>query len=95
MKALNNKQKLFDMVMFGICGYQLRKPHEYVEGQYTCLEMIKKFGRFVKSCGVYSQTPYLYVDNGIGDIPQAYSRISSIFGGIFIIHPRIEIESVE
>lgn len=56
--------------------------------------MLKKFGRFVKSCGVYSQTPYLYVDNGIGDIPQAYSRISSIFGGAFIIHPRIEITSI-
>lgn len=57
--------------------------------------MLKRFGRFVKSCGVYSPTPYLYVDNGIGDIPQAYSRISSIFGGIFIIHPKIEITSIE
>lgn len=57
--------------------------------------MLKRFGRFVKSCGVYSQTPYLYVDNGIGDIPQAFSRIASIFGSIFIVHPKVEIEAIE
>lgn len=57
--------------------------------------MLKRFGRFVKSCGVYSETPYLYVDNGIGDIPQAYCRISSIFGTIAILHPKVEINNIK
>jgi RAB protein geranylgeranyltransferase component A len=57
--------------------------------------MIDKFGRFVRSCGVYGETPYLYVDNGIGDIPQAFSRIASIFGTIFILHPKVEIQDIQ
>ena len=95
MKVLNNRTRLFEMVLYGICGYQYRKPHPFVESQYTCLEMVKRFGRFVKSCGVYGQTPYLYVDNGIGDIPQSFSRIGSIYGSIFILHPKIEITEIE
>jgi RAB protein geranylgeranyltransferase component A len=34
------------------------------------------------------------VDNGMGDIPQAFSRIASIFGGTFILHPKITIDSI-
>jgi len=34
------------------------------------------------------------VDNGIGDIPQAYSRIASIFASVYILHPKIEITSI-
>jgi RAB protein geranylgeranyltransferase component A len=41
------------------------------------------------SCGIYGEGPYLYVDNGIGDIPQAFSRIASIFGSTYILHPKL------
>ena len=35
------------------------------------------------------------MDNGIGDIPQAYSRIASIFGSTYILHPKITLDSLE
>ena len=49
----------------------------------------------MKSCGIYGECPYLYVDNGIGDVPQAYSRIASIYQSIYILHPRIEVHKIE
>lgn len=67
---------------------------EHAQPDYRVEAMVDRFGRFVRSCGIYGETPYLYVDNGIGDIPQAYSRIASIFGTVFILHPKVELQSI-
>lgn len=81
-----------------ICNYQYnyeRPIPVFARSLYTLRGFIEKFGKFIKSCGVYGEIPYLYVDNGIGDIPQAFSRIASIYGSTYILHPKITIESIE
>ena len=75
-----------------ICNYQYnyeREVPEHARKEYSLKSFIMKFGKFISSCGVYGEIPYLYVDNGIGDIPQAYSRIASIFASVYILHPLI------
>lgn len=66
----------------------------YAKQYYSLKNFIEKFGKFIKSCGVYGEIPYLYVDNGIGDIPQAFSRIASIYGSVYILHPKVSIASI-
>jgi RAB protein geranylgeranyltransferase component A len=75
-----------------ICNYQYnvnKNIPEHAKESYTLKNFIEKFGKFISSCGIYGETPYLYVDNGIGDIPQAFSRIASIFGSTYILHPKL------
>lgn len=66
-----------------------------MDKDYTVEGFINRFGKFLKSCGVYGEGPYLYVDNGTGDVPQSYSRIASIFGCTYILHPKITIDSIK
>jgi RAB protein geranylgeranyltransferase component A len=85
------------MIAYVICnyGYNLTRPiPPFAAADYAVEGMIERFGRFVRSCGIYGESPYLYVDNGIGDIPQAFSRIASIFGSIFILHPKVELNEM-
>lgn len=87
-----------DLIVYIICNYQYSydKPlPEHVKEEYRLYCLIERMGKFITSCGVYGETPYLYVDNGVGDIPQAYSRIASIFGSTFILHPKIEIYTIK
>lgn len=80
-----------------ICNYQYnydRPIPAFARSLYTLRGFIEKFGKFIKSCGIYGEIPYLYVDNGIGDIPQAFSRIASIYGSTYILHPKITIDSI-
>lgn len=35
------------------------------------------------------------MDNGIGDIPQAFSRIASIYGSTYILHPKVTIDAIQ
>lgn len=86
-----------DLITYVICGYQYdysKTLPEHMKDKYKLRCMIERFGKFISSCGIYGETPYLYVDNGVGDIPQAFSRVASIFGSTFILHPKIVINNI-
>lgn len=85
-------------IIYILCNYQYSYKGdlpEHARSGYTLGGFIERFGKFVKSCGIYGEGPYLYVDNGIGDVPQAFSRIASIYLSTYILHPKIEISKVE
>ena len=99
--AKNNK-KIIDYIAYIICNYQYsldlkegEKLPEFLDKDYTVEGFIGRFGKFLKSCGIYGEGPYLYVDNGTGDVPQSYSRIASIFGCTYILHPKITIDGIK
>jgi RAB protein geranylgeranyltransferase component A len=96
-KMVKKNRKIVDFLAYIICNYQYnydRPLPEHAQRSYTLRGFIQKFGKFIKSCGVYGEIPYLYVDNGIGDIPQAFSRIASIYASVYILHPRVEVTAV-
>ena len=96
LMAKGNK-KIINYLTYIICNYQYnyeRPLPEHAVESYRLRAFIDRFGKFIKSCGIYGEIPYLYVDNGIGDIPQAFSRIASIFASIYILHPKVEITSI-
>ena len=100
-KLAKNNQKIIDYIAYIICNYQYGMKADgtvtvpaFLNQEYTVAGFINRFGKFLKSCGVYGEGPYLYVDNGIGDVPQAYSRIASIYGSTYILHPKINIDKV-
>ncbi len=56
LKVCNNNQKIAKMIAYVICGYgyNIGKPvPHFVEKDCTVECMMERFGRFVRSCGVY------------------------------------------
>ena len=97
-KLTKDNKKIMNYITYIICNYQhnfMKEIPSHMQLEYTVKGFIKRFGKFVRSCGVYGELPYLYVDNGIGDIPQAYSRIASIYGSTYILHPKITFDKIE
>lgn len=89
---MKNNKKILDYLSYIICNYQYNYRGAipaHGKKLYSLKGFIFNFGKFIKSCGIYGESPYLYVDNGIGDIPQAFSRIASIFGSTYVLHPKI------
>jgi RAB protein geranylgeranyltransferase component A len=58
-------------------------------------EMLRRLNMFVESLNVQSKLPYLYPIYGCGDITQIFSRISSVYGSIFILDKEFEIIDYE
>ena len=58
---------------------------------HSAREMLKRLTRFVDSMHVHSELPYVYPIYGTGDITQVCSRISAVYGGIFLLGTEFQI----
>ncbi|VEN53356.1 unnamed protein product [Callosobruchus maculatus] len=50
-----------------------------------CKEGIKNTKRFLGSLGRFGKTPFLFSMYGSGEMPQAFCRLSAVFGGIYAL----------
>lgn len=48
-------------------------------------EAIESLKQFIKSTGRYGDTPFLWTLAGCGELPQAFCRLSAVFGGIYCL----------
>ncbi|CAG9856686.1 unnamed protein product [Phyllotreta striolata] len=56
----------------------------------SCEDGIEKARRFLNSLGRFGNTPFLFSLYGSGEIPQAFCRLSAVFGGTFALGQQIQ-----
>jgi Rab GDP dissociation inhibitor len=62
------------------------------EGWLTrpCSETIERVRLYSDSLAQHGKSPYLYPLYGLGDLPQAFARLSAIYGGTYMLNKPIE-----
>jgi len=53
-------------------------------------ESILKIKLYVESLARYTKSPYIYPLYGLGELPQAFARLSAIYGGTYMLNKPIE-----
>jgi len=53
-------------------------------------EVIERVRLYVSSLAKYTKSPYLYPNYGLGDIPQGFARLSSIYGGTYMLRQPVD-----
>jgi Rab GDP dissociation inhibitor len=57
------------------------------------LETIKRLKLYAESVGRYSNSPYIYPLYGLGELPQAFSRLSAVYGTTYMLNaPIVSVE---
>jgi Rab GDP dissociation inhibitor len=56
----------------------------------TCWETVQKIRLYNDSLAHYGKSPYLYPLYGLGDLPQAFARLSAIYGGTYMLNKPVE-----
>jgi Rab GDP dissociation inhibitor len=56
----------------------------------TCWETIQKIKLYNDSLSHYGKSPYLYPLYGLGDLPQAFARLSAIYGGTYMLNKPVD-----
>lgn len=44
----------------------------------------------MESVGIYGESPFIYPIYGLGGIPEGFSRMSAIYGGVFMLNKDID-----
>ena len=53
-------------------------------------ETFAKVYLYAFSMSIYGESPFIYPMYGLGDVPQAFSRLSAVWGGTYMLDKQIE-----
>mmetsp|Transcript_36747 Transcript_36747/g.95144 ORF Transcript_36747/g.95144 Transcript_36747/m.95144 type:complete len:442 (-) Transcript_36747:905-2230(-) len=54
------------------------------------LDTVRKVKLYHESFARYGQSPYIYPLYGLGDLPQAFARLSAVYGGTYMLDTKID-----
>jgi len=83
------KYKLEDSTMDFI-GHALALYKEETWLQKPAFETIERVRLYHESLLQHGKSPYLYPLYGLGDLPQAFARLSAIYGGTYMLNKPIQ-----
>lgn len=54
------------------------------------MDAIKRMKLYRDSLSLYGNSPYLYPLYGLGELPQAFARLSAVYGGTYMLNKPFE-----
>jgi len=66
----------------------LHRDDEYLHK--PAKDTIDRIRLYVESLARYSKSPYIYPLYGLGELPQAFARLSAIYGGTYMLNKPVE-----
>lgn len=58
---------------------------DYLDKAGECFGLIERMRLYAESLAKYSKSPYIYPLYGLGELPQAFARLSAIYGGTYML----------
>lgn len=55
-----------------------------------CMDLIERVQLYSESLARYGKSPYLYPLYGLGELPQAFARLSAIYGGTYMLDKPVD-----
>jgi len=54
------------------------------------LDMVQRIRLYASSLMRYGKSPYIYPMWGLGELPQAFARLSAVYGGVYMLHQAVD-----
>lgn len=71
-------------------GHALALYRDESYAQRTALPTIQRIQLYATSLARHGRSPYLYPLYGLGELPQAFARLSAVHGGTYMLHTPVE-----
>jgi len=85
IKKYNLDDTTQDVIGHSLCLYR-----DETWQQEPSMNTINRVKLYSESLRAYGKSPYLYPIYGLGDLPQGFSRLSAIYGGVFMLNKPLE-----
>jgi len=63
---------------------------EYLEKPGETFAFIERMRLYAESLARYQKSPYIYPLYGLGELPQAFARLSAIYGGTYMLNKPVD-----
>jgi len=63
---------------------------DYLSRPGECYNLIERMRLYAESLAKYSKSPYIYPLYGLGELPQAFARLSAIYGGTYMLNKPVD-----
>jgi len=63
---------------------------DYLDQPGECYNLIDRMQLYAESLARYSKSPYIYPLYGLGELPQAFARLSAIYGGTYMLNKPVD-----
>jgi Rab GDP dissociation inhibitor len=63
---------------------------DYLDRSGECFTLIERMRLYAESLARYSKSPYIYPLYGLGELPQAFARLSAIYGGTYMLNKPVD-----
>lgn len=68
----------------------LYQSDDYLNKPGMATDAIRRIRLYVNSMARYGKSPYIYPLYGLGELPQAFARLSAIYGGTYMLNTNID-----
>lgn len=65
------------------------------DNQIKALEFFQRIAKYLRSIGYYGDSPFMMCNYGSSEYAQAFSRVGSLFGNVYIVNDDIEVQDVK
>lgn len=63
---------------------------DYISTPGMAVEAINRIKLYANSMARYGKSPYIYPLYGLGELPQAFARLSAIYGGTYMLNTTVD-----
>lgn len=60
----------------------------------TSADFFLRIAKYLRSIGYYGDSPFMMCNYGSSEYAQAFSRIGSLFGNVYIVNPDLEVQEI-
>jgi len=81
------KDTTYDFIGHSMALYQ---SDDYITTPGMVKETVNRIRLYVNSMALYGKSPYIYPLYGLGELPQAFARLSAIYGGTYMLNTSVD-----
>jgi len=85
MKHFSLDESTFDFIGHAMALYS---DESYLDE--PAIELLRRIRLYGESLDRYGKSPYIYPLYGLGELPQAFARLSAVFGGTYMLNTKVD-----
>ena len=92
MREIYKYWKCDDENIINLTGHAiaLYKNDKYLDDKSLTIDCIKRLQLYANSLFRFEKSPYIYPVYGLGGLPEGFSRLATVYGGVYMLRSQIK-----